>query len=192
MLIVWLILLRETVIGFGFLASNYSIRKESPQSCLLVWQHCWWSRTFPVSSHGRQKLLTSADQATLEAEEYICNLKTAVTKSFSPSVVDFWWRKKPQISGTMWKKSSLWRTSWATFAQTWSSDKSLRCHWAAYSSCGNSRSHGGRTFDTGESLNFEQWEINIFASLFYFTEVRCKDKLWRAIKQFLDPLDDSF
>lgn len=43
----------------------------------------------PVSSHGRQKLLTSADQATLGAEEYICNLKTAGTKSFSPLVVDF-------------------------------------------------------------------------------------------------------
>lgn len=78
----------EIAILFSFLPCSNSINKS------LVWHHCWWSRAFPVSDQGRQKLLTNAHKAFLGAEEYICSLKLAGTQSFSPLVVDFWWDKE--------------------------------------------------------------------------------------------------
>lgn len=57
-------------------------------------------RNFPsFQGPGRQKLHAGADRDILGASEYICNLKSAGTKSLSPLVVDSWWADEPQIWG---------------------------------------------------------------------------------------------
>lgn len=181
--------MRGTVIGFTVYGLKLFHEKQSPQSCLPVWQHCWWSGTF-VSAPWRQKLLTSADQDILGASEYICNLKSAGTKSLSPLVVDFRWAKEPQIWGPTRREFS----PPSDFASTWILDKNL---WCRRVSCvwrpqRGRRQNTWREENTRESVNPERPDLHFCIVCFTALMLRCKGDLWWVIKQYLDAVNCSF
>lgn len=109
-------------------ASNYSMKNSRLKAVCRCDSTADEAELSLVSGPWRQKLLTSADQDILGASEYICNLKSAGTKSLSPLVVDFRWADEPQIWGPTRRESS----PPSTFARIWMADKNL---WRRRAAC---------------------------------------------------------
>lgn len=87
-------------------ASNYSVKNSRLKAVYRCDSTADEAELSLVSGPRRQKLLPSADRDILRASEYICNLKSAGTKSLSPLVVDFRWADEPQIWGPPTRRES--------------------------------------------------------------------------------------
>lgn len=130
------------------MASNYSMKNSRLKAVYRCDGTADEAELSLVSGPWRQKLLTSADQDTPRASEYICNLKSAGTKSLSPLVVDFRRAKKPQIWGPTRREFS----PPSAFVRTWILDKNLWRRRAECRACGDPSGDGGRTLEEERTL----------------------------------------
>lgn len=146
-------------------ASNYSMKNSRLEAVYRCDSTADEAELSPVSGPWRQKLLTSADQDIRGASEYICNLKSARTKSLSPLVMDLKWADQPQIWGP--------HAEGVQPSERWIADKKLMTPWSRLSWV-----DGGRTLDEKRTVG-NQWipgsQIYIIASLVLL-------RWWSAVK----------
>lgn len=158
-------------------ASNYSVKNSRLKAVYRCDSTADEAELSLVSGPRRQKLLPSADRDILRASEYICNLKSAGTKSLSPLVVDFRWADEPQIWGPPHAEG-------VQPCQRWIADKNL---WRGRADC-PAWTEAEHLTPRGD-LGISKSQAARFTLLHGFVLLRCKDELWQGIKQYLDAVN---